>query len=189
MMKTLQHNFAYILASFLAFLVLSSKNILIYNEEILIALSFLGFVLFSSHTLSESIQEAFQARRAAIQQELQTYLEMKESLIQSLLKEYTQQLAMAESLQVLGHISCGEIQYLQEQREQALQQALSLQIQQKLKAFLQIEKSSQDLLQQALVKGFQESVLEEFQNSKQDLGAKLVQQAIQTLKASKSLHA
>ena len=45
-----------ILASTLAFLVCSSKNIIIYNEEILVALSFLFFVLFSFYSFQDSVK-------------------------------------------------------------------------------------------------------------------------------------
>jgi len=69
--KLLQQNASTLLFGGLAFVVLSSKNIIIYNEEILIGLSFLAFLLCSSMTLGESIREAFTFRKETIQKELQ----------------------------------------------------------------------------------------------------------------------
>ena len=60
MMQSLTQNFMYILGATLLFIVLSSKNILIYNEELLIALSFVAFVVTCAHTMGTSIAETFE---------------------------------------------------------------------------------------------------------------------------------
>ena len=66
-----------ILLTVLALCVVSSKHILIYNEELLVLLSFVAFVVFCSHTMSETVHSTFQARSAAIEQELQAYLKLQ----------------------------------------------------------------------------------------------------------------
>ena len=81
--KLLQQNASTLLFGSLAFLVLSSKNIIIYNEEILIGLSFLAFLLFSSMTMGESIREAFTFRKETIQKELQTLHSTREAGLQA----------------------------------------------------------------------------------------------------------
>ena len=58
-MQMIQQNLAYILGGTLLFLVCSSKNILIYNEELLIALSFLAFIATSAHTMGDAIAKPF----------------------------------------------------------------------------------------------------------------------------------
>ena len=66
----------------LLFLVLSSKNIPIYNEELLILLSFIAFVATSAHTMGDSIAETFQSRRDLIQEELQAFFTSKQNMLQ-----------------------------------------------------------------------------------------------------------
>ena len=70
-----------ILASTLAFLVCSSKNIIIYNEEILVALSFLFFVLFSFYSFQDSVKMTFDERRKAIMQDMMLKIQIHLSLV------------------------------------------------------------------------------------------------------------
>jgi len=180
-----QHNFVYLVGGILTFLVLSSKNILIYNEELLIALSFFGFVVFSSHTLSQTIQEAFETRRDAIQTELQTYFTLKEHLLLELIQTHTTKLALAEQLQTLGKMSVEEIAVLHRHREQALHTTVASQIQQKLKTLHHREKALQETLQTLCIQGFRTAVLEQFQRGKKQFGPKLIQQALVSLRRTK----
>lgn len=184
-MNLITNNIAYIVGGALAFIVLSSKNIIIYNEEILIAISFLGFVVFSSQTMSDSIAESFDARSQAIQSELQSYYDFKEEVIRELLEEHKRQLGLHQAVKALGQISCEEIVALYSQREKALESVFASQIQQKLKTLIQSQKGIQQNLQGAVVGGFREAVLEEFKLSKAKLGPKLIDQALETLKSTK----
>nr|ACO50726.1 ATPase subunit 4 [Micromonas pusilla CCMP1545] len=63
-------NFMVVLGSFLGLVVLSSKNLLIYNEELLILICFVLFVVTSYQTMGDAFSEAFAARKALIEQEL-----------------------------------------------------------------------------------------------------------------------
>lgn len=170
-----------LLGGSLLFLVLSSKNILIYNEELLIALSFLGFVLFSTHTMSASVTEAFEARRTTIQQELQAYYQLKEALLLELLEAQQKRKNLGESLRLLGQLSVNDIAFFQEQREQALLTIFTSQMHQKLKLLVHHEKSGQEALSHTLVLSFRDAVLEKFQRERKTLGPQLIEQALQTL--------
>ena len=55
---------------------------------------------------------------------------------------------------------------------------------QKLKTLGQTEKTLQDTLQTLCIQGFRESVLEQFQREKKQLGPKLLQQALSALQKS-----
>ena len=74
--------------AFLAFCVVSSKHIIIYNEEILVALSFFLFIIFVSHYFGNNIKESLDERSKAIQSELQNFLTLKKDCLKELLNIY-----------------------------------------------------------------------------------------------------
>ena len=57
---------------------LSSKKILIYNEEIIIARCFIGFLIFSRKSLGNTFKVTLDGRIQAIQEELQQFLNPNE---------------------------------------------------------------------------------------------------------------
>jgi hypothetical protein len=63
-----------------------SNNIILYNEEIIITISFLGFLVTSVHLGQQTLAEAFDTRKALIQQELQAFFTTKEMLSHSVCK-------------------------------------------------------------------------------------------------------
>ncbi len=68
-----------------AIVITSKKNLMIYNEEILVALTFFAFVFFIYNYFGNQIKESLDERCLLIQQELITFLvETKNSLIQAL---------------------------------------------------------------------------------------------------------
>ena len=73
---------------FLIFCVVSSKHIIIYNEEILVALSFFIFVIFISQYFGNTIKESLDERSQAIKTELQNFLNLKQESLNELLKEH-----------------------------------------------------------------------------------------------------
>ena len=81
MIKQLTNNLFYIISGTLLFLVLSSKNILIYNEELLIAASFVAFVVTSAHTMKDAIEETFQTRANIFKMSLKHFLYLKKHYV------------------------------------------------------------------------------------------------------------
>ncbi len=76
------------LVLFLVFSVFSSKNIIIYNEETLVALSFFTFILFCFHYFGNTITESLNERSLTIQKELQNLLDLKEECLKELSQEH-----------------------------------------------------------------------------------------------------
>jgi len=179
-----RENMSFILASLLLFLVCTSKNILIFNEETLVALSFSGFVIFSYVNLQESIGEMFQARSDAIQAELQNYLTLKEEFLQELVAEHAKQEALHQLLQELRVFSCHELTRIGQVREDAFSGVCRTQVHQKLRTLQSIKLGFQDKIQRMFGQGLRNAVLDKFQRSKNTLQPALLQQALTHLTAS-----
>jgi len=69
---------------FLLWCVLSSKHILIYNEETLVALSFFLFVYLTHRYAGDAFGESLDSRGKEIAQELQHYLNVREESLRAL---------------------------------------------------------------------------------------------------------
>lgn len=75
-------------ALFLLWCVLSSKHILIYNEETLVALSFFLFVYLVYRYAGDSIGESLDSRGLEVAQELQTHLEARQEALEALVEAH-----------------------------------------------------------------------------------------------------
>jgi len=179
-----QENLSLGFGALLAFFVLSSKHILIYNEETLVVLCFFGFLIFSVRMFGDSFTNSLNERSAFIAQELRASLRAKENLLRELMGEYEKQLGFQTFFQGLNEFSHAELHALSAQRNAALHSLFSHQIQQKLKSLVLTQNALQEKLQTNFQKGFRGSVLEEFQFSKKTLKSKLIQQSLQDLKLS-----
>ena len=149
-----------ILASTLAFLVCSSKNIIIYNEEILVALSFLFFVLFSFYSFQDSVKMTFDERRKAIMQELEQMLVSKAETIQKLQSTYQQSVQLVASCETLKKAALEELEISQQQRIKAFESSVQKKCVQKLQQILSLEKQFQHELHNKIQRNFQQSVLD-----------------------------
>ena len=127
MIQSLRQNFMYILAGTLLFVVLSSKNILIYNEELLIALSFLAFIVTSASTMGDAIAETFQTRATHIQDELQAFFHTKETMLKEVKHHIQLQQKIAQSVMALGAIVLVNVETIHTQRAQAVRNTVQTQ--------------------------------------------------------------
>lgn len=171
-----------ILSATLAFFVCSSKNIIIYNEEILVALSFLFFVVFSFHAFQDAVKTTFESRRTLILNELTQMLVVKESTLQRLQQKYTQSLQLGKTLQSLKKIALEELENAQTQRLQAFEASIQKKCVQKLQMILHGEKQVHMTMQQNIQANFTKSVLTYFQKHQAKLLPQLFDQACDQLK-------
>jgi hypothetical protein len=77
----------YIVLIVLVFSFICAKQILILNEEIVVALTFIGFVLYIETSFGNTIRESLQSRGVAILEELQHHMILQEMNIQSAIRE------------------------------------------------------------------------------------------------------
>jgi hypothetical protein len=180
--EDLRSNLSLLIMSLLAFFVLSSKHIIIYNEETLVLISFIGFILLSYNMLSDSIENSLNERSLAIYNELQNSLQLKEQFLKELLEEHKKQLSLKNILNTFNQFSSYEILQMNDQRQKALKNVFCQEVQQKLKTLVLSQNTLQDKLQKVIASGFRDSVLEEFQFSKKTMKPKLLQEALRQLK-------
>lgn len=119
--------------AFLAFCVVSSKHIIIYNEEILVALSFFFFVLFVSYYFGKNIKESLDERSISIQSELQNFLTLKKDCLNELFKEYKKAFLCKQILKNLTNFTKLQLKNKSKNSEKALKTIFSQQTNYKLK--------------------------------------------------------
>lgn len=147
-------------AALLSICALSSKKILIYNEEIIVACCFIGFIIFSRKSLGKTFKATLDERIQAIQEELQQFLNPNEVV---LLESNEQQRLLRISLRICGTV----VESLPMARcapkcEKTVQALLCRNLNVKLATLLNATSSRRTRLQDDLVTGFHFSVSERF---------------------------
>ena len=105
---TSNHKLRPYLFAFLVFCVLSSKHIIIYNEELLVAVSFVAFVLFSLHYFGNTIKESLDERRDGIKAELERFFLLKKESLQELSEQHGKVSLLKRGLTSLKECTKGE---------------------------------------------------------------------------------
>lgn len=172
--------------AFLAFCVVSSKHIIIYNEEILVALSFLLFALFVSYYFGNNIKESLDERSKAIQSELQNFLTLKKDCLDELLKIYKKAGLSKITLENLSNFTKSQLKNKSIGSEKALKTIFSQQINHKLKSVSYSNFNLKTKLQEIISNQLLTSVLVKnkklnLKNNKPQINFSFLKQSIQTL--------
>lgn len=149
-----------LLAAILFLCALSSKKILIYNEEMIVAACFIGFIIFSRKSLGKTFKVTLDGRIQAIQEELHQFLNPNEVV---LLESNEEQRLLRISLRICGTV----LESLPMARcapkcEKTVQALLCRNLNVKLATLLNAISSRRTRLQDDLVTGFNFSVSERF---------------------------
>lgn len=120
------------LFAFLAFCVLSSKHIIIYNEELLVAISFLAFVLFTFNYFGDTVKESLDERRMGIKVELERFFLLKKESLKELAMEHQKVSSLRKGLLSLKSFTREEAEAGAKRSVDALKETLSQQIRQRL---------------------------------------------------------
>lgn len=148
-------------AAILFICALSSKKILIYNEEMIVAACFIGFIIFSQKSLGKTFKVTLEGRIQAIQEELQQFLNPNEVVP----PEFNEQQRLLRiSLRICGTV----VESLPMARcapkcEKTVQALLCRNLNVKLATLLNATSSRRIRLQDDLVTGFHFSVSERFE--------------------------
>ena len=175
-------NGIYILGAGLLFLVLSSKNILIYNEELLILLSFIAFVATSAHTMGDSIAETFQSRRDLIQEELQAFFTTKETMLHELKQQTILQTELANSMIALGSLVQKELQTLHAQRDMTVKNTVQTHTMAQLQQMMAGEQASYARVHTMTSAAYKFMMIEAYHMDKENMDAQFMQNALHLLK-------
>jgi len=86
-----------------------SKHLIILNEEILVACSFLAFLVFSSKVFSQNLETALHARTFTTQSELQHFLNLQLATTRELCHNHKQYLQTRAALNTVSKLVCAEL--------------------------------------------------------------------------------
>ena len=179
-MDFLKNNITYVFLALVGLVAMSSKGIILYNEEILVALAFVSFVSFCVTNYSSTVAESLDDRANSIQEELQTYLTLKESYLRSLIDTHKKQVDLSAVILSLNSFSSSCLVEHTAQRESELERNVTNQVSSQLKSLAGMRSGVYTKLASSLRTCVLES-LQRSKKSKQDLKPKVLKEAIQKL--------
>jgi uncharacterized membrane protein YeiB len=162
--------------------VLISKQILLLNEETIVLVAFIAFVYTVYTKAGSMVDEIFVSRRAAIQSELQQYVEMQEEVLTSLVREHTAHDLVSQSVQDIARTTLSEMGGMGAARRAHVEAQVSRDVHQRLRVLGADTSSVGRAFQSTLVDGFQAAVCEEFRRMSPRQRRGLVQSAIRGLR-------
>lgn len=154
---------------FLVFCVMSSKHIIIYNEETLVALSFFSFIFFVYHYYANVFAESLDERSTTISTELQNFLHDKQLYISESIGEYKKILQIQPILHSVQMFTLSQLSTANAYTQKAFSSVVTLQIRQKLKTLSSSKSTLQQKLQQYISETIFPSVLLKIQSVKKTL--------------------
>ena len=144
---------------FLGFCVLSSKNIIIYNEETLVALSFVLFVYFVFYYFGNNVKESLDERSETIKAELQNFLKLKKSSLENLYGEHKKVFKLGKVLSQVSSFTISEINKSTRLGKESLYAGMYSQVKNRLTLLSDSSSLLQQKLQQVIANTLLDAVL------------------------------
>lgn len=144
---------------FLLFCVFTSKNIIIYNEETLVALSFFAFIFFVFRYFGDTIKQSLDERSEGIKVELQNFLHLKAESLKQLYKEHQKVASLTNTLNTVKQFTISELKQATNLGKGGLNKVLKDQIKQKLNTLSSGKVSLYQELQQLIAVNILSAVL------------------------------
>ena len=144
---------------FLVFCVFSSKNIIIYNEETLVALSFFAFIFFVFRYFGDTIKQSLDERSDGIKVELQNFLHLKAESLKQLYKEHQKVTTLTNTFYTVKQFTVSQLKQTTSLGKTGLNKVLKDQIKQKLNTLSSDKVSLYQELQQLIAVNILSAVL------------------------------
>lgn len=144
---------------FLVFCVFTSKNIIIFNEETLVALSFFAFIFFVFRYFGNTIKQSLDERSEGIKYELQNFLYLKADSLKQLYKEHQKANALTTTLYTVKQFTISELKQSTNLGKTTLNNVFSDQIKQKLNTLSSSKVSLYQEVQQLIAQNILSAVL------------------------------
>ena len=177
---------------FLVFCVFSSKNIIIYNEETLVALSFFAFIFFVGNYFGNTIKQSFDERSEGIKYELQNFLSLKAEKLKVLYKEHQKVATLSNTLNTVKQFTVKELKQKSKAGKGGLKHVFSDQIKQKLNTLSSSKGGLYEQLQQIIAQNILSNVLVKISRIKESqphslLNSKNIKQSVPRLVGKKQI--
>jgi hypothetical protein len=169
--------------SLLVFALFSSKKIIIYNEELLVVLTFFGFIYFIYTYFSNVITESLDARSKEATINLQTFLELKKAYLNTAIEEQKKQLEISQVLKDMGKFSHNEMLLTAQYQNNLLLETKPNFVKSKLNNLASSIQLNDQKLNQFVALSLLGGVVEKYVSSKNTLRLELHQEAVNQLKS------
>jgi F0F1-type ATP synthase membrane subunit b/b' len=143
-------NLKYLLFFLLSILIVLSKEILVFNEEILVLFAFGIFIFLVYNFAGSLISIELDARGIKIEEEFSFYKHMQQKTLNHLISYHKKQILLSEEVQSIFLITKNDIKVVISNYSQLFLKFLTNGIEDKLKKILSIEFKFNSLLQEKI---------------------------------------